>query len=446
MMDFTALGTLKGKIEAKLHGTRLEFLTKWITAPFFWIFLLVFIFFLFGESVFYVLQGDTVSYLTSYQDKNIFRGELHAWRTPVYPYILRGLSFLTGEKMVVGGTLEFPTCSGMFTVRSLILLQFFAFLGGLWLFYRACGKIMKNSTILFGTVLLAGIGLMQNTRWISTESLGITFTMIFFSMMVFYLRDPSHKIAIGVNLLSCFMVFLRPVFLYLVLLLVPFWLLRMALGNSRKSAMTGFCFCLLTFLLLGGYCKLNEQRNGFFGIASVATHNQMACIIERGFYKNGASPEINEFIAQLPNDDSLLHGPMISEVLKYWSYEEVQQYTQATIKKNFVSYVIMSLKVMWWGKWEAMWVQCYALGFLDLLFTLALGVIFRQLPWIRLTTWGIFYGLIAVIYMGTTCDYIRLVTPALPVIYVLAGRYLDLLSVARSSSPEAFVAYLKTTL
>ena len=294
---------------------------------------------------------------------------------------------------------------------------------------------------------MTGLFLVGFSRWITTESLAISFSMIFCGLMISYLKSPSYSCILGIHALVLLMVMLRPVFIYLIILLFLFWLARMALSSYRYSAFIGFLNILIIASLVFGYCELNKKNHGFFGISTVGTFNQLSRIICFGFYKNGSNTEINEFIEKQNVDSSYpIQSAVYRELCKHWNQREIQTYANQTFKKNFLPLCLLAGKNMWWESYKNFWLLCYFMGIADLIFTIFLSVYFRQIAWIRLGTWGMFYGLIAVIYLNTTCDYVRLCSPCLPILYLLIFRYGDLLYFASNYSRDEVIEYLKSTL
>ena len=442
------LNELKTNIENRCALWRVGWLGKLLCSPVFWIEAFFVLSVLWGYSKYYTLPSDTYSYYSF--SSNLFRGETDEYRTPFYPYVIKAITFITREKIqlnYVGGTETRLFTSGEFSIHCLIFLQTLIMGASLYILYYSAKPIIKSPVLLFSTVLFTGIGLSNYPRWISTESLSISFIMIFISLMISYLTKPTNVKAAGISLFSLLLITLRPVFIYVLALLWAFWLMRILFSNSRISAFVGLICILITSGCIFGYCKLNERNHGFFGISQTGTANQISRIICTGFYKVGTDPEINLFIeSQNPDASNLMQGDIYRALLKKYSYNQIDQYSKATIRKNLIPYGICCLKGMWWDGYNRYWNLCYLIGMADFFLCIGLWIAFRQIPWLRLGMWGLFYGLIAVIYINTTCDYERLCSPCLPALYIIIARYIDMLVCASAKPREEFIQYMKSTL
>ena len=442
------LKELQNKIEKLFSNWHIGWLGKTVCSPIFWIEALFILTVLWGYSKYYTLPADTNSYYS--YSSNIFLGETDEYRTPFYPYIIKAITFITREKLqlnYIGGTETRLFTSGEFSVHCLIVLQTLVMGISLYILYYSAKLIIKSPVLLFSTILFTGVGLSNYPRWISTESLSISFIMIFISLMINYLTNPTIVKASEISLFSLLLVMLRPVFIYIVALLLAFWLMRILFSSSRITAFVGLICILITSACILGYCKLNERNHGFFGISQTGTANQISRIICTGFYKFGSDPEINRFIeSQNPDLSNAMQGDIYRELLKKFSYNQVEQYSKSTIRKNLIPYGICCLKYMWWDGYKRYWNLCYLVGMADFILCIALWIGFRQIPWLRLGMWGLFYGLIAVIYINTTCDYERLCSPCLPALYIIIARYIDLLVIASAKPREEFIQYMKSTL
>ena len=428
---------LKNKIENRYPKG------KTVCSPIFWIEVIFFITVLSGFPNYYT-NTDTSSY--SWFPVNVFRGETHKFRTPVYPYVIKTVTFFTREKLHYNEDAQ-RFSSGVFSIHCLIALQTIVMGISLCLLYYSAKHIIKSPVVLFITILFVGLGLSSYQRWILTEPLSISFIMIFISLMINYLSNPTSLKAAGISLFSLILVMLRPVFIYVVALLWAFWLMRIVFSNSRITSITGTICLMLTSVCIFEYYKLNERNNGFWGISQIGTINQLNCIMFRGFYKDGSDPEINQYIENLNLDPSAAFDwNLTMRMIEKFSYNRIDQYSKVTIRNNFIPYSICCLKSMWRDSYKCYWKLFYLLGITDFILCIVLWIRFSQIPWLRLGMWGLFYGLIAIIYFNVTYDYERLCSPCLPALYIIIARYIDMLVIASSKPREEFIEYIKSTL
>ena len=138
------------KINRYFANTRFAFLGKIITSPMFWIVVFVYLLFLSDWSLYFTLPSDTYQYISF--EKNIFKGETDATRTPLYPSLINFFSFMTQEKITIfpiGGTETRHFTSGLNAIWLVIFFQFTFFLVALYFFYCNIKKILYNSNLAF---------------------------------------------------------------------------------------------------------------------------------------------------------------------------------------------------------------------------------------------------------------------------------------------------------
>lgn len=459
-MNETCAETLQKQLK-KIFGGRFSVLANVFGSPLFWLLLLTFLCFflyrpLYSPKTFvsyYYVNADTNDY-TQYPI-NLLKGETEIARTPVYPYFLKLVYWLAGsesirdevqftpagvpisDRIVQGETTCFYVMCAQMTVYWLALIPF----------YFACGKFLRNPVAHFGTVLFVAIAFIPYQSWILTEPLSISGSLLFFSLMVFYWNRPAIWSACSVSLLSLILTLLRPFFIYLIPLLGAFWLARLGFRKAdRKTAFTGLVALLATVSALHGYALQNQKNYGYYTVSSISLMNQFIIQFQSDFFLKSRDSEVLNYIQNSPLNVKASKYRLFHDLEAHFGLPRIQQFVSGTLRANQKEYFIATLKRMWWEGDLYHLTPIYFLGAFEFGLSLLLWLIFRSLPWLRLTLWCFFFCALFVIFFGGIDCQERLILPVLPILYVLFGRYFDLLAQAFSKPVPEVVQYLKETL
>ena len=499
------LNELKTNVETRCALWRIGWLGKMVCSPIFWIVLFLFVRFEVNEHSF-LAAGDTSSY-TFYYNSNIFKGETDLNRTPLYPTFIRCIQKILNDEKIcqVDANLysfdditqknsfsfkpyiqedritslatfgKIPTytvpvykptlidthikISNQKTVKSIILsgqkscpyivfTQLIIWLISLSFFYMALKKCFSNSCIVFLLVLFIGNLFLFEHRWILTEPLGLSMTLIMFSMLINYIYNPNSLLAICINGMAFLMVMLRPAFLIFYVLLLGFWFAQLFFTHNRKRiCILGLFTLLLSSSFVYGYCELNRRNHGVFTISVVGTINQSDILIQTGFYKKSLNAKFINFLDKQNIDSSAVcQYDIQSKFINEFGFNALKDYTDETIKNNLISYMILTLKRMYWDMNISGFQSIYAIILIEFFFILFLWITYKSFPWIRLTFWLYCSVMLFGIYYGCPDSYERLIKPTLPIYFIICARYIDLLFVAYSKSKKEFIKYLKSAL
>ena len=273
----------------------------------------------------YVIYYDTASY-TNYEH-NILKGEVDVFRTPVYPLFLKLIRKITG---IINGEADYYKV----VVAAQVMISFI----GVIIFYFALAKLFKNKWVVFSATLLFGCNpiIIQWDNCILTESLSVFMTVFFLYIMLDYLKNPTKLEAILMSLLSFCMVMLRPTFIYLFAILGVFFVTRFILySKDRIKSVCGAISLIVAVCLTLGYCQLNKNTNGYFGISSVSTTvNQLYIVMQNGITDNPDYPDITyyiEFGMECSND---YIGDIIEPAGEIYGYTEIENYVNGCIAAN----------------------------------------------------------------------------------------------------------------
>ena len=455
MEQSSFLNELKTRIENRCTLWRVGWLGKIVCSPIFWIEALLIVYVaLVMSNPLPITTDDTNSYTLNKVD--LPRGYTDVYRTPAYPYFIRTIYTITGaepiEVRLAKPGEEAIANHVILSGRKTCLYVFYAQLA-VWLLtliplYKALRLILNAPWMPFFLTLFIGYAFLEQQAWIITEPLAISASCQFFCLMIFYWKRPSHFLAAGINLFALFiMIMLRPAFLILLPLLAGFWIARLILSSSdRLKSLTGIVALAFIVVLLAGYCELNRRNHGNFTISSVGVYNQLDILINTGLYKKGDNPEIISLIDSMDREDGGFQTAIQTELINKFGFDDVKSFVSKTVKGNFISYLVSSVKRMYWEMGEYHFELYYIAGAIDFALILVFWIIFRSVPWTRLVAWLFFYTMLFGVFYGAQNAYTRLLLPVIPIYYIILARYVDLFVSASAKPREEFIQYLKSTL
>lgn len=284
----------------------------------------------------YILyQSDSYTYSTAkYFAENIFLGQVNALRTPLYPqfiYLVRLISFSPNGYMPIVVAQE---------IVSLISIVFM---------YKIITRYTENNKLIF---ILSLAYSLQPTIWhwnkcILTESLSISFGVMFAWLLIRHLDKPKAWSAVVLAVSSFLLVMLRPSFLSIFAIVVAFWIVRFIISQAdRKQSLIGFGASLACIAVLLGYIHLNYMQNGWKSITKVATANQIMTLIAGDIYEN---PEYKDVVDSFTSSqywsdrENMLFAlgwvPIDREFGFDFQPEYLRSYVRETIKLHFRDYI-----------------------------------------------------------------------------------------------------------
>ena len=264
-----------------------EIIKKIMTSPLLYILIMAFIF----QNLFYrsfeqySVFFDTESYFGA-AEKNIFKGEVHESRTPVFPYFCKIISFVGGKEKVYS---------------NIVLVHKLLFFISIILFYYSLKRITKSKMVyIIGTLIysISPFLFMWNTT-ILTESLSIIEMVLLLFLTVSYLKKPKKLTAAFIGMQTFIMVMTRPAYIYLIGLYFIFWLIRLFMNmndEEKPIVRTGFVFSLISIVLTLLYCNLVRLNYGEFSLTSVKQVNNTIIMIDSNLYSYGENDKITKDI------------------------------------------------------------------------------------------------------------------------------------------------------
>lgn len=228
---------------------------------------------------------DTISYFFAYD--NLLDGRLDLFRTPVYPLLIGACRSLFGS------------LGGMFVVY---VLQGLVFLYSLTRFRIIAETIIPNAKVAFLVTAIYGLapGPMSLHFYLLTESLALSGMTILLYLVLAGVRGNLKAVCWSVPLLVGLLM-LRPVFVYLPVALLLFWL---AVAIKRKSKISvwiaGLMSAFVGWLTIGVYSWQMERQSGYRGLSVVALINTYLTVCDARLVdpEDATMPDIMFFMAE----------------------------------------------------------------------------------------------------------------------------------------------------
>ncbi len=243
-------------------------------------------------------NSDSVSYFVHV---DLISGVLDLYRTPIYPYFLQFLTFISPDQLV----------------RNCILTQHAIFALSNSVLFGILTRAGVKTWIAFGVTLLMTTDKMLLEQIININPEMFTVLASVLALAIFgRLPQPSMVKALLLGIFCFLLVMIKPVFIWLFLAvfcsLTVSFLLR---PNGRFDFTVLYALTALStvfFLLFCGYCWMNQQCNGDYTISRISVHNSIANVMASAVY---SEPEIAEEFAPISNMFSTSEGTDAYEVV-----------------------------------------------------------------------------------------------------------------------------------
>ena len=262
---------------------------------------------------------------------NILKGEVDAFRTPIYPYIAKFVSMFTRDTMV--------------KFKSIALLQEIVSLISVIVLHKTLKKIFKKQIVIdIATIFYACLpAIFTYNRVMLTESLSISLFVMYFSLIIRYIQEPTNRSTIYIGLYTFLLIMLRPSFIYLgIALAIIFVMMFILKKENKEQAVLGAGTLVCVGLAILGYCYLNKKQNNIFAISNVTHINQLDTVIAMGIYntRDAQDQGIIDIIEQkLDGDSKIWFRATTTEIMTKYTPDEVDAYLKRCINNNFSIYL-----------------------------------------------------------------------------------------------------------
>lgn len=397
----------------------------------------------------HTIYYDTPTYVN--YSANIFLGQVDKFRTPIYPWFLKLIGFVTHSET---GSVQFYTAIS--TAQRLL-----SFCGAL-LIYSTANRIFKSKLMISAVTLIYGIApaVISWDMCILTESLSLFATTLCIWLIMYYIEKPSKPLAIIMGFYALIMVLLRPTFIYMFAILGVFFVARFIFTRKdRKRAVLGLVSLLCSGLLLVGYCGLNKKENDCFAISSVGvTVNQLYIVIAHNMYDNPDFPVITQYITDKrtnaePNQNIIIE--IVEPAGQVFQYSELADYVNSCIKNhqdeyneysinefknNFNSNIAVQYSTMTDAgnvnfrlidnvllhlTFPFTFGGCFAIVIASVIFALYEFIRRKQIAWQVIGLSAIVFTHIFVSIYASMAEYSRLSIMVVPAVYLLVFWYAD---------------------
>lgn len=379
------------------------------------------------------IQWDTASYIKA---GNVFlKGEMDAFRTPVYPLIISFFRMFLGDWFSTG----------------VIVLQVLVFVLSVYCFSILCSHFLK-SRLAYNVVVAMYAFHPTMLIWqklILTESLSVSVMVIFIYLLMRFIRKNDYYSVLFSQVALIFLVFLRPSFIYLIPLNFIFWGYWIVKKRFIHS-LIGIVGGLIITISFWGYCSSFEKQYGVWSSSNVSDVNQFWILSEAGLIDFDA----------IPNEQMRIDVERFQKVVLYrsdhiilfqilqqrYGLSECHDMVVNSIANNFGAYIEYRIKNFWKegiasvGCWEEHRDFLTRLGFFTSLnffqyiaFLLIYVVLFfcyfrkSEMCFFSIYLLLVAGGGVFVAMAGAPNFWGRLAVTCIPVSFLLFGQELDLL-------------------
>lgn len=231
-----------------------------------------------------VIWSPDDSYITAWD--NYSNGIIDAMRTPVYPLFLGLLRLIFGEKLF-----------GL----SAVIIQHIVFLISVRFFYKTAQYITNSERVSFWLTLFYAL-MPSITSWnniILTESFAISGSVFLLYLTIQLYQKVSPNTLILHTIMMITLLFLRPIFVYMLPVFAVFWTFAI-IKKKFRVGLCGFSGVLISIVCLFSYMKVYEKEYGVFASSLVNTYNQSIISLQYGLFDLDAieNPELKADIIE----------------------------------------------------------------------------------------------------------------------------------------------------
>lgn len=384
-----------------------------------------------ADGSFYLIHFDTHSYFKAID--TIFSGNIDAYRTPVYPLILGCLKSICGDIQVV--------------YVWIVILQWLFFL------YSAVylGKFLKVIGIVGHVAFFVVLAYVLSPNingynyFVTTESFAVS-SMVFLLWWGWKCYD-SQSVRNQVMLwgMVLLMIFLRPIFLYLIPVMAVYEIVVWKVSNyGRKYILSVLSSILITVGCLGLYVNRMSKAFNVPSLTIVSYHNNYHVVrglhaLPNGDFENAVLVAAVDSIYKADPDNADL-GPIFDEIFELqdrFGYGACNDFVMRAISENKPQVVCKVLghfykasqyKAFNNHRRSSLW-ELFAPGF-NLIYIvmiiwsyLIIRLIYvrRSIDPITLMAWMLFVSGVLVAIIGAPSDYGRLTMPCAAPLMVFFG-------------------------
>jgi len=395
------------------------------------------------------IQTDTPSYIGA--GNNILNGIIDEMRTPVYPLI-----YMLSEVICV----QFP-------FRVLFVIQLVSFYISIFYMYKLCGLLINSRTIRFVVTLFYACSpnFILWTTIMLTESLSVSLLIIFCYTVIHSYKTGVKQYAAYNFLLLATLVFLRPIFIFLVPIVLLLWLYVLVReGRLVVSAVMNLFFIMIFCGIYLSYCKAYENRYGIFATSFVSDINQYTILDNIGLTRDASAIKDKRMRSNVEtwlkeNKDTLNDKEFGYKHFEFirdnYGRTALQHYIRDTIKGNLSKYITYRIEMLRFALYDcaiAIYLHtpyktihtcvylyrasfpltlhgiCWLLVISGVLFSV-FGIKQHKMPLCSFFLWAIVSANFVTALIGALGEYPRLILPSLPMLFIIVAMLMDMITV-----------------
>ena len=372
---------------------------------------------LFGDIVDY---PDSATYVDAWQ--SLCDGHLDALRTPVYPIWIGLMQTIFGEN-------HFQL--------AVIVGQHIMFVASVFVFYRIAFLFLSSAKISFCVTCVYAFSptVYGWCNSILTEPLALALTVFYlYTILLLYNRFTMRRAIYHICSLV-FLIFLRPVFVYIIPVMLVVWIIMLRKKEQRSQAFTGILSIVFTSCLLLVYMWGFQQRYGIFAISEVSSINQYYIARQYGLLEPGSvrNPQLRNEIEK----DYRLHGRLCDSSELLWAHtdhviaaypaSDISSAAHSAVRLHPMEYIrgIVHRLCSAGNSLIFFLFPFWALYLFLLIYSVILTrwiIVKKTIPFLSLTVLLLGAGNIVVIIVGAQGEWQRLALPSVPFCLLLIGQ------------------------
>jgi hypothetical protein len=368
---------------------------------------------------------DTWSYFTAADE--LLRCEIDVYRTPSYPALIALAKLISRNNFVsIIGVLQIVG-----SLSSIIVLKKMAER------LEISRNIIKTILAIF---IIAPIILKVNIT-IITESFAVSGSIwLFYFIVNWCYGERTWKDMIIIIIISLFLLFLRPSFLYLLIVFAVITLIALVLKQYKKVAQMSLCVIILSSFMLG-YCTIIKSKIDVFIPSTVSIFNDRIIALDNGFLRseNVTNPVIKSRVIAFEKAGvrpNIWNAPDVTGIPDKIVYEELRALKNKDrvgwYTKTFIHNVSSSLGDSILGYGSVCIISFFEVYLILLVIPIFWMIIRKKkdgIPIVALSMWLTCVGNILVMIFGAYSQWQRLFLPSLPLFLLLVGQFCSLFKV-----------------
>lgn len=372
-------------------------------------------------------HGDSNSYLWSWD--LISELKFDTSRTPVYPLFIGAVKLLFGENDIW-----------------IVISQSFISLFSIYYLYKFFRNVDITKNISIFLVLIYTLILLDNNRFIRTESLSINCMvyLIYFTLSSYRstVRSTVSMLNIlGLSLSMFALIFMRPAMVFIIPVYLVWWTVLILKKINVPYSLYGMGATIIICVMVGGYIGKFHDKTGVYSMTQVSTINQLYSLLEEDRLNLDIIKDDNlrnEIIDSLPSFNEKKRFRTPRGIMRNHGLVTIN----ALIKEQYAYNPVQSIKDIWGRFTKSGYDNIYLIpdfyyshirmqGIYILVLCYMIILIYRiryrkNIPLFSCLIWTLIVAKVITIVLGAPNDYARLIIPVIPLILMLLGQVIQI--------------------